>query len=640
MSKKSLLMGASALIGASMALTGGAQAQTQVYGGGSTLIAPYLQQVADCYGAQQLSLINQGSFDTVTGTYDGLNGTGATTNSTLTPFDYLGAVPFNCHTQHVDTTVQFNTIGSGSGNGQLGIFTHDIYTDVGATSPAFPAGQFNYGTGDYGIGAADVAGYNLGTVGNETGNTLSQTTGASGPVVLDSGTSGTYGCATGSGAAASCTYANPALQYGAFIQVPISVDPVALGYSSIYKEYTNATGGVSYYKFHVKKVNADGSGGLALDMPTVCAIFNGAITNWNDPALKALNGNTSLMDPSDHDGSAYWATVGLPIEMVGRSDSSGTTSIFYRALAAQCTGTYSEGTYTNQYGAGGSHKLPSSLQGPVYTKGQPNNGPSDTVVPVSGKFTLSTGSSGIAAYLDFNYTPPAGTEATQGRLGYIGTDYVLPAVINTGANVFGLDVADVKPVNTNTGVVGTKALEPTAATAVLAFGTGTKAILPPQSTTAGVYTATPAANSHGFRTSPQDWVEPISTTISYSDGTTGATPLSNPDTYLALTTAYPIVGTTQMFLNTCFASSTVEGYMDAFMKYYETNKLVTDTKKGDLALSGLAPLPTAWLTAVNATFFTPTATKGKVLGTAPLKLFIAKAGAGSANADCVSVPGA
>jgi hypothetical protein len=51
MKKTTLLMGASALVAASLGLTGGASAQVtaQVYGGGGSLIAPTLRQALDCY---------------------------------------------------------------------------------------------------------------------------------------------------------------------------------------------------------------------------------------------------------------------------------------------------------------------------------------------------------------------------------------------------------------------------------------------------------------------------------------------------------------------------------------------------------------------------------------------------------------
>jgi len=53
---------------------------------------------------------------------------------------------------------------------------------------------------------------------------------------------------------------------------------------------------------------------LTLDGPTTANIFQGKITNWNDPAIAALNPGVTLPDK--------------PITVVHRSDGSGTTFIF------------------------------------------------------------------------------------------------------------------------------------------------------------------------------------------------------------------------------------------------------------------------------------------------------------------------
>jgi phosphate transport system substrate-binding protein len=71
----------------------------------------------------------------------------------------------------------------------------------------------------------------------------------------------------------------------------------------------------------VPVVNLDGikAGDLTLDGPTLANIFLGAITKWDDPAIKKLNPNAKL--PSD------------AIVVVHRSDGSGTTFIFTNYLS-------------------------------------------------------------------------------------------------------------------------------------------------------------------------------------------------------------------------------------------------------------------------------------------------------------------
>lgn len=59
---------------------------------------------------------------------------------------------------------------------------------------------------------------------------------------------------------------------------------------------------------------------LTLDRNTLVGIYNGKITQWNDPAIAALNPGITLPDKA--------------ITAVHRSDGSGTTEIFTRALSS------------------------------------------------------------------------------------------------------------------------------------------------------------------------------------------------------------------------------------------------------------------------------------------------------------------
>jgi phosphate transport system substrate-binding protein len=68
---------------------------------------------------------------------------------------------------------------------------------------------------------------------------------------------------------------------------------------------------------------------LTLDAPTLAKIFNGNITRWDDPAIKALN---SAEMPSES------------IHVVYRSDASGTTDNFQLYLDAASNGAWGKGT--------------------------------------------------------------------------------------------------------------------------------------------------------------------------------------------------------------------------------------------------------------------------------------------------------
>lgn len=76
--------------------------------------------------------------------------------------------------------------------------------------------------------------------------------------------------------------------------------------------------------------NISGVNSLNLDGITAAKIFNGAITVWNDPAVKALNPGTNL--------------PATPIHVVFRSDESGTTDNFQKYLDLASDGAWGKGT--------------------------------------------------------------------------------------------------------------------------------------------------------------------------------------------------------------------------------------------------------------------------------------------------------
>lgn len=534
--KLTMLMGASALVasfaGAASAADGvhtNAKAVQPLFGGGSSLVAPYWRQAADCYGIPT-ALIFKGVPPT-------------TVNEA--PFNYVGKkTSMDCAVDHVNSKAQVVYISTGSGTGIAAIYSHDT-AKYGDTDPTKAGDQFfptlQYGLSDASLGSTEVGVYN-------NGGTVQGVT-----VVAPGGTAG------------SGQYPNPHDKYGALVQFPASIDPVAVTYDPVYKKVRAAGGAITSYSFNVKKPRADGSGGLALDATTYCKIFNGQITNWNDPALKALNGNTSLKDPADPTAEGSWS---VPMQIVGRNESSGTTSIFTRHLANVCASLNG-----NNYAEAGS-TLPAALQGVVYDKSQPNNAVAGETL---GKFTRADGSDGVAKYVDFTVDPTStvGNTVIQGRIAYIGPDYTLPAVLNTNANTFNLNSANLK--NSSGAFVA-----PTAAAASAAFGS----LTPPDSDNQGHYDAGSA--DPRSRANPQDWVEPASKTSALANPTAAA--------------GYPIVGTTNMIAYTCYASAKDVAKLDGFLKWYLGSKVVSDPKAGLLAAAGLAPLPKKWITAITETF--------------------------------------
>jgi phosphate transport system substrate-binding protein len=75
--------------------------------------------------------------------------------------------------------------------------------------------------------------------------------------------------------------------------------------------------------------NVAGVDGLVLDGPTLGKIFSGAVTTWDAPEIKALNEGASL--PADK------------INVIFRSDESGTTDNFQKYLDAASNGAWGKG---------------------------------------------------------------------------------------------------------------------------------------------------------------------------------------------------------------------------------------------------------------------------------------------------------
>ncbi|AQT83070.1 phosphate ABC transporter substrate-binding protein PstS [Mycolicibacterium litorale] len=115
--------------------------------------------------------------------------------------------------------------------------------------------------------------------------------------------------------------------------LPLVFGPVALGY------------------------NLPGVDKLVLNADVLAKIFTGAVSNWNDPAIAALNSGASLPDQK--------------ITPIYRSDSSGTTDNFQKYLTAAAPQTWTKGAGKEfQGGAGeGAQKTAGVVQAVQATPG-------------------------------------------------------------------------------------------------------------------------------------------------------------------------------------------------------------------------------------------------------------------------------
>ena len=523
--------------------TGTYAAPGDIWGGGASVIAPYWRQTNDCF-ALPTDLITKSS---VSG--------GAPTLTPITPFNYAGygssaSGAQNCATTQSTSKYTVYYVSATSGTGILAQFSHNpqLWGYVNSAGTQY-APDVDYNISETPLAQADVNIWNEG--GTETQGSSSVT------VVAPGGTPGTG------------QYGNPLQLYGPLVQFPISIDPLPLAYSPVYEKVLNtSTNQVTSYSFHINKPNADGSGGLRLSPTVYCGILNGQITNWNNAAIKALNGNKSLEDPNDPTPAASWS---VPIELVGRGDSAGTTSTLTRHLSAVCPALVTGNNYST-----GTSTLPSALRGNTYSTSNPNY----PGVGTAGKFTLATGNSGIAQYVAFTAAPGGSNPNTivQGRIAYLSADYVLPYVNVTATNTYGLNTAVLENSSGHW-------IEPGPHAALLAFGSSS---LPPQSTSSGAYDA--SATGDGYRSQPWSWVESTDPTAPIADPTAAG--------------AYPVVGTANFLGYQCYATNYPLATIQALFRYFEVQYVNTDATNGILASAGDEPLPPAWRTAIRQTFVT------------------------------------
>ena len=524
---------------------------------------------------------------------------------------YNGSPAYSCTAGTMQPNAQGHYIGTGSGGGRSGWETFSRGSKVPTgKNPFDPSGtdatwnHYQFAFTDGPIAQSDVTAY----------------------------------AAT---AAAQLTAGN---NIGNPIQIPMYVLPVALAYSPAYGVNT-ATGQPLYFNNkYPQKVGTATVGGLRLTQTNYCAIFNGVVTNWNDLTLQASNGGQSLMDANDPRGVTGWHSEGVPIRLVGRSDNSGTSSIFTRHLAAVCG---------NDVDAGGTNKFQQSAGGLPYYSAGPNlvatavdsasqyngtapsssNGNFSNIVndaahesisgayynvstgaivttagvETAGLFMVAEGSNGVAAAIAdtaSNRTSTVNPAVTlNGKFGYVSGDFIAPVA---GQTLYSAALSEIgKP---------TTFLMPSAKNASMTE-------LPPQSTSNGTYSTAdtrkvmnPTTNAleNVDRANPLHWTAvlyPYSATAAIQ----GLTGLAAP------TTGYAITGTTQLVTYTCFANNANRLALANLIglltgKAAKQNVAInagvfsstSATAPGLTVALGASSLPSAWNTAISATYLANT----------------------------------
>lgn len=235
-------------------------------------------------------------------------------------------------TSPVNASHAYHVAATGSGIGIAAYFSHD--PSRYGTYPAMPFSSVDFGLSDNALKQSDIDAYN-------NGGTVQGVT-----VVAPGATP------TGS------QYANPFEKYGNLIQVPNVIAAVGIAY----KVPTGVTIGTA-------------SGKLELTKADLCKVFDGTYTYWDQ--IPKVTGHVRLL-------------------RVGRSDSSGTTSLFTRHMAAICAGQ----TRNKFKAASGTSTLPST----------------------SG-WRLGAGNSGVVTLL----------EGTNGTIGYLGSEYLVTSTLNAAS---------------------------------------------------------------------------------------------------------------------------------------------------------------------------------------------------------------
>lgn len=508
-----------------------------VFGGGSSGGAPWWRQVGDCYASPADLVIARKQLTYV---------------DTLL-FDYKGGSPQNCQTTEINPGPTTWFTSTGSGRGILGFFGHDPVSFWGPVNEAngteyFP--RVSYALSGVGLTRRIVSVYDQGTGRGSFCVQKRQCIAIAAPAQIS--------CTSGS----TNPYPNALYCYGPIVQFPLSVDPIAMFYThgGVYEKVSGSGKKEIDYVFNVQ--NGTKNGGLRLSVASLCGIYNGAITNWNDPSLTSDNGGVSLEDPQDPTPAGSW---NVPLLPVGRSDASGATLAFTRHLAKVCSAfgfnIYKRATLT----------LP--------VRGEPCSS------PAIGQIIVAAGSTGVALCVNFAQSPngqgnkcSAGTILLrgytdciqQGRIGYISADYVLPYVSKNGMNSYGLFAADIENAES-------EFVAPSAEAASIGFEA---AGLPPQTDAKGHYCRKCGKLKRKY---PWDW---------------------NPQALLADPSepgAYPIVGTTNFLGYSCYASADVLANLLGELNYIETAQ-INAAGKGILESSGVAALPKVWRKAIEQTF--------------------------------------
>jgi phosphate transport system substrate-binding protein len=500
--RTSVIMGGMAAAVALATAASAGAAETPIYAGGSTLVEKVYRDLFNEYGSSASG-------------------------------DLCRASPAPCPTtaQEYNKGVELLYVGVGSGNGLKALDGYNSTNFVAGSkkpdSVPTPSGRdlgIFYGTG---TGANWMPGTGIGPYF---------------PSVTFAGSDGTLGSSDVSSVAA--------LGFGPAIQIPGLVAAIAVPFNP----------STNWKPSGVKP--AGGSSNVQLSTNTLCGIFTGAITTWNNPEITKDNKGVQL-------GTGT-------ITVVYRNDSSGTTFIFTNALLNQC------GTIAHPTNA--THQVPAkwlvdagvktNASSPWYTSNTKFYISLFTANDLPSNFLNNEALTGVKGGANGGGGVKTAILGTVGSIGYVSPDNTQPA------NAKGPAAA-----NLQTFLSFFRKTTPVYVAPTPAAATAALVVAKPPSFSGGA--SAPAAN-------PLKW------------GAT--TPLP------AGVSAYPIAGFSFIDLYTCYKSvATVEaltgttaGKLGYLSWYYGSSTQNKGIPASVLATDGFAPVPAAWSTAVNTLLQSPT----------------------------------
>jgi len=461
--------------------------------------------------------------------------------------------PRGCGTRINNTaTFLYNSVGSGAG--QRGWASQDPQRIGG--SPLLP--DVNFAASEAALTSTQLSAFlNGGTFSSGQVNIADQSDNCVAPASGNGTDPRPANLATG-------CYDNPRVENGPAIQIPFVGGGIVLAFDPVYKRVRNADGTVTDYRYQFTQ-RADGSGGLRLSRTAFCNIFSGNTTRWNANAITAANGGTPVWpDPADPDTSA---SVGRAIQVVVRDDDSGTTALFTRALRAQCPGQFTAALPSGFAQTFPGNPSPNSLPANSTTCELP---PGARNTALSGlNVVYARGNEGVARCINTrNPRQTAGAVVGNGRIGYVNAGFALPFANTAPYTGYALMTVDLQNASGNYAV-------PTEA----AFTEALAAAAPPA-----------PAN----RNNPLAWVSDPS-------GAVSPNPVADPPG----ATAWPLVGTSNFLLYTCYDSAAkADAVADTtpvqgFLNWYYGNG---SSIRNILSNNGFVPLPATIRTAVTETF--------------------------------------